>query len=55
MQFPHLLAVFLSLADFLSHCVHLLQEDVHLLFFVPELTGQTLFGGVEIGHPLRQL
>lgn len=52
---PHLLAVLLGLADLLSHGVHLLQEGIHLLLFIPKLTGQALFGGAEVSHPLRQV
>lgn len=55
MQFSYLLAVLLGLADLLSHGIHLLQESIHLLLFVPELTGHTLFGGAKLGQSLRQL
>lgn len=52
---PHLFTVLLCLADLLSQGVHLLQERVHLLLFVSELTGQALFGGAKFRHPLRQI
>lgn len=51
----YFLANLLSLADLLSHGVQFLQQCIHLLLFVPQLTGEALLGGAQIGHSLRQL
>lgn len=51
----HLFTVLLRFAYLLFQGVHLLPEHIHLLLFVQELTGQTLFGGAQFGHALRQV